>query len=174
MWYHVFPCLLCLSVFQAFCHLVWPPRFSCIFAFFLTCSCMCLCLLFLSSSIIPTIVFVWVHTHLSIWNPESYLGSLLDGKIVICIPTCFFMCLLVWQHALSTEDTFSMCFLVWKHAFFTLRLFICFLRLIACLFAPFVCLFTFMLLTFTCFSACLLALWFVRLLHVHMEHGRNF
>ena len=130
MWYHVFPCLLCLSVFQAFCHLVWPPRFSCIFAFFLTCSCMCLCLFilvikhhsyhcfragshpsfYMKSWVLFRIFAWWKNCHL--YSNMAFLCACLFDNMLYPLRTPF-PCAFLFENMLSSHCVCSYVFYVW-------------------------------------------------------------
>lgn len=159
MWYHVFPCLLCLSVFQAFCHLVWPPRFSCIFAFFLTCSCMCLCLFILvikhhsyhcfhAGSHPSFYMKSWVLFRIFAWWKNCHLYSNMLFYVLACLTTCF----IHWGHLFHVLSCSKTCFLhfAFVHMFSTFdSMFVCpfcmfiyfyapYFHLFLCLFAGFV------------------------------------
>ena len=86
--------ITCLASFVlamlVLCHLFWLSWGVFFFFFFFhVCLCLHACVsmcLFVSSSLVPTHEFLQVHTRLCTRNPESLLGTLLDGKCVVCAP----------------------------------------------------------------------------------------
>ena len=89
---HIFMMLVCLVLtflysvqcYACFVPLVWLSLLLCIFAHLPTYSCMSPCLL-VSSRLIPTILCGFTPIF-DTWDPESHIGSLLDGTCVVHTP----------------------------------------------------------------------------------------
>ena len=94
-----------LLALLALCHPVWLSLFLCIFAHLPICSCMCLYVcLFMSSSLVPTISCGFTPI-LDTRDPESLLGTLLDGTCIIHTPISLTYGRQIQTYILSSKDT---------------------------------------------------------------------